>query len=164
IVIPVNTRNTPRELVYFLKDSQARVLVFHAESAPAMQDVATDLDGVRRVVVGGEVAGATPFDSLLQRSDERLPEPSIASDEAMILYTSGTTGKPKGAVLTHANFVIGNAFVNAVEWGVTADDVFLVTTPLAHRTGLARLMNSMGLGATLAVMERFEAQKAVDLI
>ncbi|MGO4331109.1 MULTISPECIES: class I adenylate-forming enzyme family protein [unclassified Cupriavidus] len=164
IVIPVNTRNTPRELVYFAQDSQARMLVFHAESAAAIEELSSEFMGVRRLSVGGDVAGAESLETLLTRSDERLPELALTPDDAMILYTSGTTGKPKGAILTHANFVIGNAFVNAVEWGVTADDVFLVTTPLAHRTGLARLMNSMGLGATLVVMERFDAQAAVNII
>ena len=164
IVIPVNTRNTPRELVYFAQDSQARVLVFHAESAPAIDALSSELAGIRRVAVGGAVAGAESFETLRSHSDERLPELALSPDDAMILYTSGTTGKPKGAILTHANFVIGNAFINAVEWGVTADDVFLVTTPLAHRTGLARLMNSMCLGSKLVVMERFDAQAAVDTI
>ena len=171
IVIPVNTRNTPRELVYFCQDSQARVLVVHTQDSTALQEVAGDLPAIRVVAVGEPgadagslVQGALPFAKLLTPSDEQLPEPPLSADEAMILYTSGTTGKPKGALLTHANFVIGNAFVNAVEWGVTAHDVFLVTTPLAHRTGLARLMNSMCLGAKLVVMERFEAAAAIDTI
>lgn len=164
VVIPVNTRSTPRELAYFARDSQARMLVFHADDASAIDAIAKDLPDMRRVAVGGAVPGAESLATLMRPSDERLPDAPLHPDDAMIMYTSGTTGKPKGAILTHANFVIGNAFVNAVEWGITGDDVFLVTTPLAHRTGLARLMNSMGLGATLVVMERFDAQQAVDTI
>lgn len=164
VVIPVNTRNTPRELVYFAQDSQARVLVFHMESAPDLNDVDADIAGIRKFAVGGDTPGAESFSDLLIPSDERTPEVPLELDDAMILYTSGTTGQPKGAVLTHANFVISNAFVNAVEWGVTADEVFLVTTPLAHRTGLARLMNSMCLGAKLVVMKRFDPKIAVEVI
>ncbi|ANN77885.1 class I adenylate-forming enzyme family protein [Bordetella flabilis] len=164
LAIPVNTRNTPRELAYFAQDSQARMLVFHASDAPGLDAVGDEFKGMRRVVVGGAAHDAEALATLMRPSDERLPDAPLHPDDAMILYTSGTTGQPKGAILTHANFVIGNAFVNAVEWGITAEDVFLVTTPLAHRTGLARLMNSMGLGATLVVMERFDAQQAVDTI
>jgi long-chain acyl-CoA synthetase len=164
LVIPVNTRNTPRELAYFAHDSQARMLVFHANDAPGLDAIGAEFKGMRRVVVGGAAQDAEALATLMRPSDERLPDAPLHPDDAMILYTSGTTGQPKGAILTHANFVIGNAFVNAVEWGITAQDVFLVTTPLAHRTGLARLMNSMGLGATLVVMERFDAQQAVDTI
>ncbi|ARP82217.1 AMP-dependent synthetase [Bordetella genomosp. 8] len=181
LVIPVNTRNTVRELAYFARDSQARMLVFHADDAANIDAVQEEFRGLLRVVVGdgsghtdgadgpgqgaGDAAGhAQSLAALMRPSDERLPDPPLHPDDAMIMYTSGTTGQPKGAILTHANFVIGNAFANAVEWGITAQDVFLVTTPLAHRTGLARLMNSMGLGATLVVMERFDAQQAVDTI
>ncbi|OZI60768.1 class I adenylate-forming enzyme family protein [Bordetella genomosp. 11] len=164
LVIPVNTRNTPRELAYFARDSQACMLVFHADDAPAIDALGDGLRGLRRVVVDGAAHDAQALATLMRPSDERLPDVPLHPDDAMILYTSGTTGQPKGAILTHANFVIGNAFINAVEWGITSDDVFLVTTPLAHRTGLARLMNSMGLGATLVVMERFDARQAVDII
>ncbi|OZI19168.1 AMP-dependent synthetase [Bordetella genomosp. 9] len=167
VVIPVNTRNTVRELAYFARDSQARMLVFHADDAANIDAVREEFKGMLRVVVGDVTDGASQAQSLaalMRPSDERLPDAPLHPDDAMIMYTSGTTGQPKGAILTHANFVIGNAFANAVEWGITAQDVFLVTTPLAHRTGLARLMNSMGLGATLVVMERFDAQQAVDTI
>ncbi|CAM3423330.1 AMP-dependent synthetase [Bordetella sputigena] len=172
VVIPVNTRNTLRELAYFAQDSQARMLVLHADDAANIDAVGEEFKGMLRVVVGerddkGKAAAAgdtQALAALMRPSDERLPDAPLHPDDAMIMYTSGTTGQPKGAILTHANFVIGNAFANAVEWGITARDVFLVTTPLAHRTGLARLMNSMGLGATLVVMERFDAQQAVDTI
>jgi long-chain acyl-CoA synthetase len=81
-----------------------------------------------------------------------------------VLYTSGTTGKPKGAVMTHANMVVQHGYINPVEWRITADDVFLVTTPLAHRTGMARMLNALSLGATLVVMGRFEPDDALALI
>ena len=68
IVIPVNTRNTPRELLYFAQDSQARVLVFHAGSAASLDELWGELNGVRRVAVGGQVPGAESFDALRTHS------------------------------------------------------------------------------------------------
>src|SRR5690606_4267836 len=88
----------------------------------------------------------------------------VSADACLILYTSGTTGKPKGAVITAANLIVQHYFLNAIDWGIAANDVFLVTTPMAHRTGLARLLNSLSLGATLVVMERFDPAAALALI
>ena len=87
-----------------------------------------------------------------------------APQDCVILYTSGTTGRPKGAVNTHANVVVQNAEQHAAAWGIGENDRFLVTTPLAHRAGMARLVNALGLGGTLVIMERFDAPLALELI
>jgi long-chain acyl-CoA synthetase len=172
VVVPVNTRMAPRELAYFAEDSRPVVFVHHADTQGALQDAGPQLAGLRRVVAGGGAGadrgaipgGAVHFDDVAQRCDESLPQVPIDAEDCMILYTSGTTGRPKGAVITHANMVVQHAFVNAVDWRLTGDDVFLVTTPLAHRTGMARMLNALCLGATLAVLERFEADAALALI
>ena len=86
------------------------------------------------------------------------------ADDCLILYTSGTTGRPKGAVHTHASIILQNVAHPVAAWGIGEDDRFLVTTPLAHRAGIARLVNALGLGGTLVVMESFDAAAAVALI
>ena len=80
------------------------------------------------------------------------------------MYTSGTTGKPKGAIIIHSNVVTQHRFVNAVEWGISSEDRYLVTTSLAHRTGFARLANSLTLGGTLVVMKKFDPRETVETI
>jgi long-chain acyl-CoA synthetase len=95
--------------------------------------------------------------------DIRAPVESEAED-CLILYTSGTTGRPKGAVNTHANAIVQNVEQHAAAWGIGEDERVLVTTPLAHRAGIARLVNALGLGGTLVVMEKFEAEEALALI
>ncbi len=87
-----------------------------------------------------------------------------AADDCLILYTSGTTGYPKGAVNTHANVIVQNVEHHVAAWGIGEDDVFLATTPLAHRAGVGRLVNALGLGGTLVIMEKFDAAEALALV
>ena len=169
IVVPVNTRMTPKELAYFASDSRPSVFIHHAEASHALEGIEAQIAGMRRVIVG--IPAGVPVDPAVQRfeevsvaCDESLPDVPLGAEDCMILYTSGTTGKPKGAVMTHANLIVQHGFINPVDWRITADDVFLVTTPLAHRTGMARMLNSLCLGATLVVMDRFDGDAAIALI
>ena len=169
VAVPVTTRLTVHELADFCLDCEAKIVAFHVDQAPALDDV---LVGRQGVVVGGAAPGAVPFDGLVddvvddlaEGGGAALPAVPYDQDECMINYTSGTTGRPKGAIVTHANILIQNGFIHPIEWGMSKDDVFLVATPLAHRTGMGRLANALNLGATIVVMERFDAAKAVDLI
>ncbi|OGA70255.1 MAG: hypothetical protein A3G81_27000 [Betaproteobacteria bacterium RIFCSPLOWO2_12_FULL_65_14] len=86
------------------------------------------------------------------------------AEDCLVLYTSGTTGQPKGAVNTHANVIVQNVDHHAAAWGIGEDDVYLATTPLAHRAGVGRLINALGLGGTLVIMGRFDAAEALALV
>ncbi|MFM0337324.1 class I adenylate-forming enzyme family protein [Paraburkholderia fungorum] len=167
-VVPVNTRLTLQELSYFLEDSVPAVAVVPSGNVEAIALLRARFPQVRLLLAGNSEApgleGAKTVAELAQSTDESLPEVPLTCDDCMILYTSGTTGRPKGAVITHANCVVQHGFLNAMEWGISDSDTFLVTTPLAHRTGLARLLNAFNLGATLVVMERFDAEEAVSVI
>ncbi len=164
VAVPVTTRMSVRELADFCEDCEAKVLAFHRDQADALGDLLAARQGMASVAVGGEASGAVPFASLLQDRAGALPTVPSDQDECMINYTSGTTGRAKGAIITHANVLIQNGFIHAVEWRLSSDDCFLVGTPLAHRTGMGRLANALTLGASIVVMESFDAAKAVDLI
>jgi acyl-CoA synthetase (AMP-forming)/AMP-acid ligase II len=81
----------------------------------------------------------------------------------MIGYTSGTSGTPKGAITTHNNLIL-TALYNNLDYGLNERDRILVTTPFAHRTAIARLYNTLTLGATLIVMPRFDAAETLATI
>jgi long-chain acyl-CoA synthetase len=169
VVVPVNTRLTPREVAYFAADSRPQVFVHHADSLAGLAEIEPRLAGMRRLIVGDAAAvarapGAWRFDEVAAPCDETLPHVPPEAEDCLIIYSSGTTGKPKGAVITQANMIVQHGYINAVDWRISADDVYLVTTPLAHRTGMARMLNALCLGGTLVVMEHFDAGAAISLI
>jgi acyl-CoA synthetase (AMP-forming)/AMP-acid ligase II len=163
IVVPVTTRLTPHELQHICADSQPSVIVFDGAGTEISDVLRANPDAVW-ITTGSNVAGAIDYAQLRETEPVALPPLPIDADDAVIMYTSGTTGKPKGAIITHANVVVQHCFVNAVEWGISAADRYLVTTPLAHRTGFARLANSMTLGGTLVVMKKFDPRETVETI
>jgi long-chain acyl-CoA synthetase len=164
IVVPVNTRLTPKELAYFAQDSQPVAMFVHSDLLENLRAVEGEIPACKWYVAGNTVPGKSTFNSLLTGGITKLPEVPVSAEDCMIMYTSGTTGKPKGAIITSANLIVQHCYLNAIDWGLSGDDCFLVTTPLAHRTGLARLMNALCLGSTLVIMERFDANTALDLI
>lgn len=163
IVVPVTTRLTPHELLHMCSDSQPFAIVFEGPGDSIREVLDANPDALW-IAVGKGREGAISYDDLRKSDISELPALSIQSDDAVIMYTSGTTGKPKGAIVTHANIITQHCFINAVEWGISSSDHYLVTTPLAHRTGFARLANSMTLGGTLIVMKKFDPRQTVDTI
>lgn len=163
VVVPVTTRLTPRELGHICRDCEPAAIVVDGAS-DAIAAVLAEHPQALSVTTGDPVQGAMSYDALLADRAERMDTLSVESDDALIMYTSGTTGAPKGAIITHANVIVQHRFINGVEWQVGADDAFLVTTPLAHRTGFARMANALSLGGKLVVMPKFDAAAAVDLI
>jgi long-chain acyl-CoA synthetase len=164
IVVPINTRLTPKELAYFAQDSEPKAIAVHSENMEAIRPMKGEFNNVTWIVAGTAVKDAVAFDDLTAPGTEPLPDVSLTCEDCMVQYTSGTTGKPKGAVATAANLIVQHCFLNAIDWGITKDDSYLVTTPLAHRAGFARIVNALALGGTLVIMERFDSEKAIDLI
>lgn len=163
IVVPVVTRLTASELEYICNDVKPFALVFE-DFNPAVSSVTSTHPDAIRIAINPGSDDAISFSSLRTGLTELLPRIPASQDDALISYSSGTTGRPKGAILTHSNFIIQHRFLNTVEWGISSDDRFLVTTPLAHRTGFARLVNAFTLGGTLVVMKKFDPRDAVETI
>lgn len=166
VVVPIHALLVAREIEYMLRDCQAKLLVVAApllgQGAPAAAAAGVDLLGV----MGGDVDAADRLD-LLAGTAEPIASWTAreASDEAVVLYTSGTTGKPKGAVLTQLNMVM-NAHVTASNViDLTPDDVILGCLPLFHSFGQTCAMNAgFYAGSTLVLLPRFDAAQALDLM
>jgi long-chain acyl-CoA synthetase len=157
VVVPVNPLLRGAESAYTLADAGARVLIaWHESEAP---DAGPDPVEVIPIVepFGGGVFDA--YEPVVEEVLEVDPE-----ETAVILYTSGTTGRPKGAELTHRNLGLNTrAVVDHIE--MSADDVLLGTLPLFHSFGQTCTLNaSIAVGARLALLTRFDAAAAVELI
>lgn len=164
IAVPMNARLAPEEIEHILTDAQPQALIYAATERVKLPAPSALGSGLARIVVGAPQSAEVPFERLQTSSLRELPALHAEHDDALIMYTSGTTGKPKGAIVTHANMIVQNVFLHALEWGLDRDDRFLAINPLAHRAGSARVFNALGLGATLVIMEKFDPVQALALI
>ncbi|GIH14524.1 long-chain-fatty-acid--CoA ligase [Rugosimonospora africana] len=170
VIVPVHLLLTADEAAYVLRDSGARMLICHT-ALLAMGAAAGGSAGVPVVTVGPAVTGESTVDvpRLEDVSAALDPVPTFesrqAEDPAVILYTSGTTGVPKGAVLTHLNLVM-NAVVNTFDANdAQHDDIVLGCLPLFHSFGQTVSMNgAFRIGATLVMLARFSGPAAIELM
>ncbi|MGW7041365.1 long-chain-fatty-acid--CoA ligase [Streptomyces avermitilis] len=159
VVVPVHLLLSASEVEHVLKDSGATLLLCHPAQAETGTTAAQAV-GVQVITLGAE------FEKLA-RIAEPLPSyvTRAADDPAVVFYTSGTTGVPKGAVLSHFNLVM-NATVNAFDANdIRPDDIALGALPLFHAFGQTVSMNSTWrAGATLVLLPRFDAARAIELM
>jgi long-chain acyl-CoA synthetase len=157
VVVPMNVLLKRREIAFYLEDSGASLLLgWHGFAAEA-RDGAADA-GVELIEVEPE-----SFAAML---DEHEPTTALADsdeqDTAVILYTSGTTGKPKGAELTHFNLSRNADIASRTTCVISEGDIVLGTLPLFHSFGQTVSMNaSMRVGATLTLVPRFDPEEAL---
>jgi acyl-CoA synthetase (AMP-forming)/AMP-acid ligase II len=159
IVTPINPLYTDREIEHQLKDSNARFLVTVPSCSEKAIKAATAA-GLEEVFVFGDVEGATPFAQLLADTDAPVPEVEIdpKNDLVVLPYSSGTTGLPKGVMLTHYNLVSNMLQMDGLDYFYDSDTLVAVL-PMFHIYGLVVVLN-MGLykGATIITMPRFELE------
>ncbi|WP_329137698.1 AMP-binding protein [Streptomyces sp. NBC_01476] len=157
-VVVLNPLDTPDDLVGLLNEATARVLV--AGPAEAAKAIALQSrTKVQEVVVFGEEPGATPFSALLCE-EEPPPAPVVtpARDVVAVLHSSGSTGYPKGVLLTHRNMV-ANVLQTSLVAPLVQGEKVLAVPPFHHAFGLIMTLNASLLqGATLVTMERFDPE------
>jgi acyl-CoA synthetase (AMP-forming)/AMP-acid ligase II len=164
IVTTINPLFTREELAKQLQDSSARYLVTIPPCLEKALGAARDA-GVQEVFVFGEGDGAAPFASLLEGSGDP-PVAAIDPREhiAALPYSSGTTGFPKGVMLTHYNLV-ANIIQTAARLDIRGSDTLLGVLPFFHIYGMVVIMN-VGLyrGSTIVTMPRFDLEQCLDIL
>ncbi len=170
VAVPLNVMLKAEELQYHLDDADAvGLIVWHALIEPVAAGFRA-AKTCRELIVAGryvsvDVPGATRFDALIERGEPVAELPDTNGDDAaVILYTSGTTGRAKGAMLTHFNLFY-NAEVSSRAHRMDEGTVSLGVLPLFHSFGQTVIQNAtLRNGGTMVLLPRFEPQAAFDAI
>jgi long-chain acyl-CoA synthetase len=169
-IVPLNPLYKPAELAFILNDCEAKVALTLGMFAPVLMAARGNIPSLQSVVVAAADAPAGTVawrDAFGATATAAPPDPGIGPDDvAVICYTSGTTGQPKGAMLTHRNFISNCTQMNAASRvALRSDDVVWVGLPLFHIYAMNVAMNlAIMVNATMVIMERFDAAGAMELI
>ncbi|KMK66179.1 malonyl-CoA synthase [Puniceibacterium sp. IMCC21224] len=162
VFLPLNTGYMAPEVTYFVENSGARLLVCDGSKAEALQPLATSC-GIALRVLNGDGTGSLSDDAAILSEHFDTVARNI-SDLAAFLYTSGTTGRSKGAMLTQDN-LLSNARMLVDYWQFTADDVLLHVLPIFHTHGLFVATNiTLAAGGAMLFEPKFDAARAISLL
>jgi acyl-CoA synthetase (AMP-forming)/AMP-acid ligase II len=162
VTVLLSVRQQKPEIAYVLTDCGATLLVHEADLADRLPDV-RDVPDLRHRIAVDDDAGRSQFASLRDNASASAPARVGEEDTAMILYTSGTTGKPKGAMLAHCNVIHSSmVFVSCLQ--LTAADRSIAAVPLGHVTGVVANITTMARCAgALIIMSEFKAAEYLKL-
>ncbi|SFO32884.1 malonyl-CoA/methylmalonyl-CoA synthetase [Roseovarius lutimaris] len=162
VFLPLNTGYTADELAYFVTDSGARLLLCDSAKADALAPIAKSA-GAQLMTLNADGSGSLP-ETARDKPENFETTPRSADDLAAFLYTSGTTGRSKGAMLTQTN-LLSNAEVLVDYWGFTEKDVLLHALPIFHTHGLFVATNVILLvGASMIFLPKFDQDKVIEAL
>ena len=169
IAVPLNFRLTPAEIAFLVEDCEARVMITEAVLAP----VATGVRDIQPLLNTIVVAAGTTDDGLVgyedlidETGDPHEPVDTPNDSPALIMYTSGTTGRPKGAVLTHTNLT-GQTMTGLYTYGADINnDVGFIGVPFFHIAGIGNMLTSMLLGIPTVIypLGAFDPGQLLDVL
>ena len=164
VTVAVNWRLTPAEVARIVNDARARVLVVGAELVSCVEKVEADLETVSTIVAIGGHDRWADYEDQLRAHDATDPGAQAQGDDvAFQLYTSGTTGLPKGAMLTNDNFFRG-AIRMAGSWRVTPDAVNLAVMPMFHIAGSGWAMVGLCHGCRTVLLREVDPLRILEVI
>ncbi len=168
VAVPINPRSTTREIGRMLADSLARVVLCDEAGVVQVREAVTDDHRVGIVVDGAEPQdGETSFDAFLADASGAAPAaPADAEALAVVLYTSGTSGKPRGAMLTHRALIANTEQIARLDPpAMTSSDICLGLLPMFHIYGLNCVLGqAVRQGATVVLVDGFDATGLLDRI
>ncbi len=164
VYVPLNARYAGQEHVYMLNDSEANTVIYSKEFSDTIDQIRHQIPGVKNYICAGEAENAVSYEGLLDGSPGKEPDITISPEDLLyIRYTSGTTGKPKGVMLTHRNGVasIVNSIIDNVD--IKPDDVMVHVGPITHASG-ALILPHFILGAANVLLKEFDPELFLQTI
>jgi O-succinylbenzoate-CoA ligase len=166
VCVPLNYRLKGEEFKYIIDHSDSKALIFSGDFAAMLETISPDLKKVSIYITTDPAkgSGTLSFHELIRSHRPEEPERLVTlEDESVILYTSGTTGRPKGVMLTH-----GNQFFNtinyALAYGMNDQDIELALTPMFHSSTLGRVVTYIFSGCTFITSRKFDPSRALKTI
>jgi len=166
ILAPLNWRLTSRELTYIVNDCLPKVLIVGPEFVSVYNAMKDSIKVEHLISIEGAEVSGEAYEHLLEQASAQEPKrPEISGDDPVcILYTSGTTGRPKGAVLPHRQ-LIWNSINTVVSWGLNEKDISPILTPMFHSGGLfVFLVPLFHVGGKLLLGRTFDPDTSLKLI
>ena len=163
IALPLNFRLAPPELASILADSGTTVLIYSPEFAEVADSLRSELPFLKHLICTRPREGSSHLGKLIEQApDLVVPEPR-PEEPAHLLYTSGTTGRPKGVPLTHTN-IISTLRSLLIEFGLQHEDRGLMVAPLFHVAACHTYMSLLARGCTVQVLAAFDPRKTLEAI
>jgi len=167
IVVPVNVMLKERELHYLMDNCEAHAIVAPADCARDVLAAAESLDTMRQIILLGDnlPKGTEALEKLIENheSDETIAD-VYPDDTAVIMYTAGTTGRPKGAELSHYN-LMSNARAGVNLLKIKSRDRFIGVIPFFHAFGQTAVMNTaLAAGSSVVLLPRFEPEETMNAV
>ncbi len=162
VLVDLNTRLAEDELAFMVEDCAPRVLIHDPANAVLAQALRDRCPSLRTLVLDGD-DGGLGYERLLEDAPAVAAPPLGPGTLAAISYTGGTTGSPKGVMLSHGNLA-ANALHNLIITGHRSDDVFLHVNPMFHVAGIANVVAATWVGARHVVLPRFDAASVTAAI
>jgi len=168
ILVMLNFRLAPAEILTVLQDSEPRVLMVHAEYMDRIEAIISKLGFVERFIFIGPAAdtpaGWLHYETMIASGSEVEPPVEVSEDDlAALMYTSGTTGSPKGCMATHLNFYHTGRSLT-LELRMDENDVGIVASPLFHATGEVTLMNHIYSGTTSIILPQWNVETFLGIV
>jgi len=162
--IPINSLYTPREIAFILNNSEARFLLAAGHFEKTIAGIRLQVPNLYAAIFrqDDDPSILKTVDRLAPSTGSLKPVDLASADNAIIFYTSGTLGQPKGVILTHGNFTFSGPNI-ARAYGLEEDDITMAVLPLVHVFAVASpVFGSLSSGGTVVILERFQAEAVLQ--